>query len=60
MTVTAQDIREFLSYLANCTNAQIHNIYDKESTAAVYDDDRLIYAELTVAEAERRGIFLPL
>jgi hypothetical protein len=60
MPLTAQDINEFRLYLANCTDAQIRGVYDKECTAAVYDSERLIYAELTVAEAERRGIFLPL
>jgi hypothetical protein len=60
MSITVQDIREFRLYLTNCTDAQIHGVYDKECTAAVYDDDRLVYAELCLAEAERRGIFLPL
>ncbi len=51
--MTARDMQEFRGYLKNCTDAQVQGVYDKEK-AAGRDD----YAELAVAEAERRGIEL--
>jgi len=51
--MNAKDMREFRDYLKNCTDAQVQGVYDKER-AAGRDD----YAELAVAEAERRGIDL--
>ena len=49
--MTAKDIKEFRQYLKQCTNAQVQGVYDKEKQAG-----RLGYAELAIAEAERRGI----
>lgn len=51
--MTAADMKEFRLYLKHCTDAQVQGVYDKEKTA-----DRLDYAELALAEAERRGISL--
>lgn len=53
MSLTARDIREFNGYLKGCTNAQVQGVYDKESQAGRDD-----YAELAIAEADRRGIVL--
>ena len=49
-SLTAQDIREFRGYLRTCTDAQVQGVYDKEANAG-----RLAYAELAIAEAEKRG-----
>lgn len=51
--VTSKDIREFRGYLRNATDRQVQGIYEKEKSAG-----RDEYAELAVAEAERRGIML--
>jgi hypothetical protein len=51
--MTAQDMREFRGYLKHCTNAQVQGVYEKERDAGRDD-----YAELAIAEAERRGIVL--
>lgn len=53
--LSARDIREFRGFLRNATDRQVQGIYDKEKRAGRDD-----YAELAVAEAERRGIFLEL
>jgi hypothetical protein len=50
---SAQDIREFKGFLRQASDRQVQGIYDKESRAG-----RDEYAELTVEEAERRGIDL--
>ena len=50
---SAQDIREFRAFLRQATDRQIQGIYDKEARAGRDD-----YAELAIAEAERRGIDL--
>lgn len=50
---SAQDIREFRGFLRQATDRQVQGIYDKEKRAGRDD-----YAELAVAEAERRGIEL--
>ncbi len=51
--MTTQDMKEFRDYLKGCTDRQVQGVYDKE-----YCAERLDYAELAVAEAERRGIEL--
>ena len=51
--LSARDIREFRGFLRNATDRQVQGIYDKEQRAGRDD-----YAELAVAEAERRGIVL--
>lgn len=51
--LSARDIREFRGFLRQATDRQVQGIYDKEKRAGRDD-----YAELAVAEAERRGIFL--
>jgi hypothetical protein len=51
--LSARDIREFRGFLRQATDRQVQGIYDKEKGAGRDD-----YAELAVAEAERRGIFL--
>ena len=53
--LSAKDIREFRGFLRNATDRQVQGIYDKEKGAGRDD-----YAELAVAEAEQRGIFLDL
>lgn len=53
--LSARDIREFRGFLRQATDRQVQGIYDKEKRAGRDD-----YAELAVAEAERRGIFLEL
>ena len=50
---SAKDIREFRGFLRQATDRQVQGIYDKEKRAGRDD-----YAELAVAEAERRGIEL--
>ena len=50
---SARDIREFRGFLQQATDRQVQGIYDKEKSAG-----RDEYAELAVAEAERRGLFL--
>jgi hypothetical protein len=52
-TISARDIREFRGFLRNATDSQVQGIYEKENRAG-----RDEYAELAVAEAERRGIAL--
>jgi hypothetical protein len=47
----ADDMREFRGYLKQCSDRQVQGVYDKEREAGRDD-----YAELAVAEAERRGI----
>jgi hypothetical protein len=51
--MTAQDMKEFRSYLKVCTDAQVQGVYDKETEAGRED-----YAELAVAEAEMRQLDL--
>jgi len=51
--VSAQDIRDFRGFLSNASDAQVQGIYEKERSAG-----REEYAELAVAEAEKRGISL--
>lgn len=51
--MNAQEMREFRNYLKQCTNAQVQGVYDKEKEAGRDD-----YAELAIAEAERRGLIL--
>jgi hypothetical protein len=51
--ISAQDIREFNGYLANCTDDQVRGVYEKERDAG-----REEYAELARTEANRRGIVL--
>jgi hypothetical protein len=51
--MTADEMREFRGYLKLCTNNQVRGVYEKEKKAGRDD-----YAELAVAEAERRGIEL--
>ena len=51
--LSAQDIREFRGFLRQATDRQVQGIYDKEKRAGRDD-----YAELAVAEAERRDIVL--
>ena len=53
--LSARDVREFRGFLRNATDRQVQGIYDKEKGAGRDD-----YAELAVAEAERRGIVLEL
>jgi hypothetical protein len=53
MTITAEEMRDFRGYLRNCTDRQVRGVYDKEREAG-----RMEYAELALAEAERRGILL--
>jgi hypothetical protein len=53
--ISAEDIRDFRGYLRNCSDAQVQGVYDKEKEAG-----RMAYAELAIAEAERRGISLDL
>ena len=50
---SAKDIREFRGFLRQASDRQVQGIYDKEKSAG-----RDEYAELAVAEAERRGIEL--
>jgi len=50
--ITADDIREFSSYLRQCTDAQVRGVYDKEKKAG-----RDEYVALAEVEAERRGLF---
>ncbi len=49
--MTAQDMKEVRQYLKQCTDRQVQGVYDKEKNAG-----RNLYAELAIAEAERRGI----
>jgi hypothetical protein len=51
--MNVDDMRDFRGYLKQCTDAQVQGVYDKEHAAGRED-----YAELAVAEAERRGIEL--
>jgi hypothetical protein len=52
-TISSQDMREFRGFLRNVTDRQVQGIYEKEQQAG-----RDAYAELALAEAERRGIEL--
>lgn len=52
-TISGRDIREFRGFLRDATDRQIQGIYEKEKRAG-----RDEYVELTVAEAESRGIDL--
>lgn len=49
--MTAQDRREFIDYLHNCTDSQVQGVLEKETAAGRSD-----YAELAQAEKERRGL----
>lgn len=49
--MNANEMREFRQYLKQCTDRQVMGVLEKER-AAGRDD----YAELAVAEAERRGL----
>lgn len=51
--LSANDIREFSSYLRQCTDQQVQGVYEKEMEAA-----RLAYVELVMLEAGRRGIII--
>lgn len=51
--VTAADVREFVGFLRQATNAQVQGIFDKEFTAG-----RSTYIELARLEAAARGITL--
>jgi hypothetical protein len=51
--MNATEMRAFRGYLKTVTDAQVRGCYEKEKAA-----DREDYAELCVAEAERRGIDL--
>lgn len=51
--MTAQDRKEFKSYLRSCTDKQVQGVYDKERAAG-----RSTYAEMAQDEAERREIQL--
>lgn len=51
--VAAQDIREFRGFLHRASDSQVQGIYEKEKRSG-----RDEYAELAVAEADRRGISL--
>lgn len=53
--MNADDIRDFNTYLKQCTNAQVRGVFEHESTRGG-DGDK--YAELARTEAERRGIAL--
>lgn len=53
MAITANDIRDFNSYLRQCTNSQVHGVYEKER-----DANREEYMALAEQEATRRGIEL--
>jgi hypothetical protein len=52
-TISGSDIRDFRGFLRNATDRQVQGIYEKEKRAG-----RDEYAELAIAEAERRGIAL--
>lgn len=52
-SVSGQDIREFRGFLGGASDSQVQGIYEKEQRAG-----REEYAELAVAEADRRGISL--
>jgi hypothetical protein len=51
--ISAQDLREFRGFLGNASDLQVQGIYEKEKRAG-----RDEYAELAVAEANRRGLSL--
>lgn len=51
--LTAADIRYFNLYLANCSDAQVVGVYEKEHNAG-----RDAYAELAKAEGRKRNISL--
>ncbi len=51
--MSAQDMKEFRGYLKACSDAQVQGVYDRE-----HDAGREDYAELAIAEAERRGFEL--
>lgn len=56
MSLTKQDRQEFKDYCRCATDNQIRNIYNKETSAACEDEDREIFAEIALAEMERRGL----
>lgn len=56
MTITKQDRQEFKSFCRQATDTQIKNIYWKEKRGAEEDEDKEIYAEIALAEIERRGL----
>ncbi|WP_186214567.1 hypothetical protein [Burkholderia gladioli] len=49
--MTSKDRQEFIQYLRNCTDNQVHGVLEKENAAGRED-----YAELAQAELERRGL----
>ena len=49
--MTSQDKKEFNLYLANCTDAQVLGVFEKETAAGRAD-----YAALAKAELQRRGL----
>ena len=48
--ISDDDKQEFTAYLRNCTDAQVHGVYQKESEAG-----RRTYTHLAVEEGLRRG-----
>lgn len=50
--LSARDIREFLGYLAGCTDSQLLGVYDKEKEAG-----REAYAELAADACRNRGVY---
>ena len=53
--MTAKDIREFMAYLAQCTDRQVRGVYEKETSRGGDGEE---YAELARIEASNRGIGL--
>ena len=53
--ITSKSIREFVLYLRNCTDAQVHGVHEKEKQAG-----RDVYVALAEIEADRRALFLSL
>lgn len=53
--ISKEDRKDFARFLRDSTNSQLQGVYEKERTA-----NRDEYADLAVAEAERRGITLNL
>lgn len=51
--ISKEDREDFAAYLRNSTNGQLQGVYDKEKAA-----NRHVYANLAVAEAQRRNITL--
>jgi hypothetical protein len=48
------DREEFILYLHQCTDKQVYGVLEKEQGAGRQD-----YADLAIAELERRGLDLP-